>query len=71
MPSLESVEKNGNFGSIPIRTKGWVIKKFGKKYFRADENQDGIDLFTPANQPIALIPYRAIEGHYKKICDNE
>jgi len=67
MPSFESVEKNGNFGSIPNGIIGWVVEKFGKKYFRPDENQEGIDLFTPANQPIVLIPYNKISGHYKEI----
>lgn len=65
MPSFESVEKNGNYGSIPIGIKGWVVEKFSKKYFRPDEDQEGLDLFTPANQPIVLIPYNKIEGHYK------
>ncbi|MBW9149064.1 hypothetical protein K2F40_08840 [Clostridium sp. CM028] len=67
MPSFESVEKNGNYGSIPIGVKGWVVEKFGMKYFRPDENQGGIDLFTPSNQPIVLIPYYKISGHYKRI----
>ncbi|MEQ8156767.1 MAG: hypothetical protein ABRQ25_18135 [Clostridiaceae bacterium] len=67
MPSFESVEKNGNFASIPVGMKGWVIERWGKKYFRPDENQEGIDLFSPANQPIVLIPYDKIQGRYKKI----
>jgi len=67
MPSFESVEKNGNYGSIPNGIKGCVVEKFGRKYFRPDENQEGIDLFTPADQPIILIPYNKISGHYKKI----
>jgi hypothetical protein len=67
MPSFESVEKNGNFGSIRNGIIGWVVEKFGRKYFRPDENQEGIDLFTPANQPIVLIPYNKISGHYKRI----
>lgn len=71
MPSFESVEKNGNWGSIPTGTIGWVIEKFGEKYFRPDENQEGLDLFTPVNQPIVLIPYKTISGHYKKIDENE
>lgn len=71
MPTFESVEKNGNWGSIPPGTRGWVIEKYGRKYFRPDENQEGIDLFTPANQPIVLIPYDKISGHYKKISENE
>jgi hypothetical protein len=71
MPSFESVKKNGNWGSIPSGTKGWVIEKYGKKYFRPDENQEGIDLFTPADQPIVLIPYGKISGHYKKISEKE
>ncbi|QEK13538.1 hypothetical protein FQB35_00405 [Crassaminicella thermophila] len=67
MPSFESVEKNGNYASIPNGIKGWVVEKFGRKYFRPDENQEGIDLFTPANQPIVLIPYNKVKGHYKRI----
>ncbi|MGH4124367.1 MAG: hypothetical protein ACREV6_15690 [Clostridium sp.] len=67
MPTFESIEKNGNYGSIPNGIEGWVVQKFGRKYFRPDENQEGIDLFTPADQPIVLIPYNKISGHYKKI----
>lgn len=67
MPSFESIEKNGNFGSIPKGITGWIVEKLGKKYFRPDENQEGIELFTPANQPIVLIPYNKIDGNYKKI----
>lgn len=70
MPSFESVKKNGNWGLIPSGTKGWIMEKYGRKYFRPDEEQEGIDLFTPANQPIVLIPYNKICGHYKKICEN-
>ncbi|MFD3158311.1 hypothetical protein ACFIJ5_15915 [Haloimpatiens sp. FM7330] len=66
-PTLESIEKKGNYGSIPVGTKGWIVEKFGKKYFRPDEDQEGIDLFTPANQPIVLVPYKVVDGHYKKI----
>lgn len=69
MPSFDSVEKKGNYGAIPIGFKGWVVEKYGKKYFRPDENQEGIDLFTPANQPIVLIPYKVVEGKYKRIDD--
>jgi len=62
MPSFESVEKNGNCDSIRSEIKGWVVEKFfGGQYFRPDENQEGIDLFTPANQPIVLIPYNKIK----------
>ncbi|AKA69509.1 hypothetical protein [Clostridium scatologenes] len=42
MPSFESVKKNGNFGSIPKGITGWIVEKLGKKYFRPDENQEGI-----------------------------
>jgi len=66
MPSLESIEKNGNWGTIPVGIKGWVVEKFGRKYFRPDENQEGLDLFMPVNEPVVLIPYRKIEGHYKR-----
>lgn len=67
MPSFQSVKKNGNFGSIPKGFTGWIVEKLGKKYFRPGENQEGIELFTPANQPIVLIPYSKIDGNYKKI----
>lgn len=71
MPTIDSVKKNGNVGTIPPGTKGYIVKKFGGKYFRPDEDQDGIDLFTPANQPIVLIPYRIINGKYEVIPENE
>ncbi len=66
LPSSDSV-KEGSFGFIPVGTKGWVIEKFGKKYFTPDEDQEGLDLFTPADQPNILIPYRKIEDSYKII----
>lgn len=71
MPSIDQAEKSGNYGQIPVGTRGWVIEKFGKKYFRPDEDQEGIELFTDANQPIILVPYNKIEGCYRKIPDNE
>ena len=66
LPSSDSV-KEGAFGSIPVGTRGWVIEKFNKKYFTPDEDQEGLDLYTPADQPNILIPYRKIEGAYKII----
>jgi hypothetical protein len=56
-----------NWGTIPAGTKGWVVKKWGKKYFSADENQPEIKLFTPTDQPYVLIPYSKIKDAYKKI----
>jgi len=47
-----------------------VIDKFGKKYFTPDEDQAGLDLFTPADQPNILIPYRKIEDSYKIISED-
>lgn len=26
MPSLESIQNKGNYGRIPVRTKGWIIE---------------------------------------------
>lgn len=56
-----------NWGTIPAGTKGWVVKKWGNKYFSADENQPEIKLFTPTDQPYVLIPYSKIKDAYKKI----
>ena len=44
---------------------GEVIKKWGRKYFSPDVDQEGIELFTPTDQPYILIPYKVIENHYK------
>ena len=66
LPSSDSV-KEGSFGFIPAGTKGWVLEKFWKKIFYSDEDQEGLDLFTPADQPNILITYRKIEDSYKII----
>ncbi|MFC3882360.1 hypothetical protein ACFOU2_01975 [Bacillus songklensis] len=66
LPSPESFKK-GHFGTLPIGTKGWIVKKFGQKYFSPDKDQEGLDLFTLAEQPFVLIPYEKVEGHYKII----
>ncbi|MEJ8554817.1 hypothetical protein [Tepidibacter sp. Z1-5] len=67
MPSLDTISEKGNIFQIPPGIKGWVIEKFGKKYFRPDEDQEGIELFTIPHQPIALIDYKYIKGNYKII----
>jgi hypothetical protein len=56
-----------NWGSIPAGVQGWIVKKWGRKYFSPDENQPGIELFTPTDQPYVLIPYEKIKNSYKKI----
>lgn len=66
LPSLESSQK-GSFGFIPIGIKGWVVKKWFILYFYPDQNQNGLDLFTPAEQPLVLIPYRKIKDYCKRI----
>ncbi|MCP3741979.1 hypothetical protein [Rossellomorea sp. BNER] len=65
-PSIDNIRK-GNFGYIPVGTKGWVMKKWGKPYFLPNQNQEGLDLFVPADQPIVLIPYHKIKDRYKKL----
>jgi hypothetical protein len=55
------------WGTIPAGIQGWVVKKWGRMYFSADENQPGIELFTPTDQPCVLIPYDKIKESYKKL----
>lgn len=52
-------------GIIKKGIKGTVIKKWDKKYFSPDVDQEGIELFTPADQPYILVPYKVIENHYE------
>ncbi|PJI10268.1 hypothetical protein CUB90_02045 [Clostridium sp. CT7] len=66
LPSFQSFE-NGSFGFIPSGTKGWVIKKYNRKYFLPDGGQNGLDLFVPADQNNVLIPFAKIEDAYKLI----
>ncbi|MCY8235059.1 hypothetical protein [Priestia endophytica] len=54
-------------GVIPEGIKGWMIKKWSKLYFSPDENQEGLEFFTPSEQPHILIPFKKIENHYKKL----
>ena len=49
MPSPDSFTK-GSFGCIPIGTKGWIIKIWGKEYFSPDKGQKGLDLFTNSDE---------------------
>ncbi|MFP7486392.1 hypothetical protein SFC65_19700 [Priestia filamentosa] len=57
-------------GVIPKGIKGWVIKKWGKHYFSPDENQEGLEFFTPSEQPHVLISFKKIEDHfYRRIED--
>jgi hypothetical protein len=51
---------------IPAGCEGWSIKKWGRTYFLPDENQNGIEQFTPTDQPFVLIPYHKIKDSYKK-----
>lgn len=71
MPSFDSVEKNGSFASIPAGTKGWIVEKFGSKYFRPDKNQEGLDLYTVDTDKPTLITYKSVEGHYRIISEDE
>jgi len=66
LPTPE-VARKASIGFIPVGTKGWVLEKYNKKYFMPDENQEDIELYTPAAQPISLIPYKKIEGYYQII----
>jgi hypothetical protein len=65
-PSSEAL-RIGTLGCIPVGIKGWIIEKWGKKYFSPDENQLGLDLFTPVDQPYVLISYNKVNGFYKEI----
>jgi hypothetical protein len=59
--------KNMRLGCIPVGTKGWIIKKWGKEYFSIDSDQQGIDLFTNwGESEVCLIPHRKVEAFYKK-----
>lgn len=66
LPSMDSFNK-GKFGVIPVGIKGWVIKQYGKEYFLADEDQEGLDLFMPAMQENALISYNKLKEYCNKL----
>lgn len=66
LPSFESFE-DGSFGFIPAGIKGWVIKKYNKKYFLPDGGQSGLDLFISTDQNNVLISFDKIENAYKLI----
>lgn len=66
LPHAESFKK-GDFGFIPVGTKGWVMKKFNKEYFLPDEDQEGLDLFISADQNNVLISYDKIKEYCKHI----
>ncbi|MED4072164.1 hypothetical protein [Priestia endophytica] len=56
------------YGVIPEGIKGWGIKKWSKLYFSPDENQEGLEFFTPSEQPHILISLKKIEDHfYRKL----
>lgn len=65
-PSSESFKK-GEFGFIPVGTKGKIIKKWGKFWFSPDSGQPGLDLFIPNGESNVLLPYNKIRGYYKKV----
>jgi hypothetical protein len=65
IPSADT-SKQGNFGCIPIGTKGWIIKKWGKEYFSPDKGQKGLELFTNSEENgISLIPHRKVKAFYQ------
>ena len=59
--------KSYQYGIIPKGFKGWVLKKWGKLYFSPDDYQQGLEFFTPSEQPHILISLTKIENQYKKI----
>ncbi|WP_034262050.1 hypothetical protein [Bacillus sp. J33] len=65
-PFLDDI-KEENWGIIPAGCEGWIFKKWGRTYFLPDENQNGIEQFTPTDQPFVLIPYHKIKDSYKKL----
>lgn len=54
-------------GIIRKGITGTVIKKWGRKYFAPDINQEGIEDFTPPGQPHILVPYKKVLNRYKII----
>lgn len=66
LPSPDSF-KRGKFGFIPVGTKGWIIKKWGKLWFFPDEKQEGLDLFLSSGQDCVLISYNKIKNYYKEV----
>ncbi|MCP8617815.1 hypothetical protein [Salirhabdus salicampi] len=60
-------KKLKHFGWMPKGTEGWVVEKWGKKYFSPDIDQEGLDQYTPVNQPHILISIRKLKGQYHKL----
>ncbi|UFU00310.1 hypothetical protein KO561_04990 [Radiobacillus kanasensis] len=68
---LEFTKQNGIWrykeqeGVIKIGIKGDVIKQWRRKWFSPDEDQENIELFTPMDNPLILVPYHKIKYKYK------
>ncbi|MHC1685376.1 MAG: hypothetical protein AB6733_20955 [Clostridiaceae bacterium] len=71
MPTFEDVEKQGNCATLPTGTKGWIVEKFGSKYFRPDKGQEGLELYTLDPEQPTLVTYKSVKGHYKVINETE
>ncbi|GAB1774138.1 hypothetical protein [Priestia megaterium] len=59
--------KSKKYGIIPRGIRGWVVKKWGKLYFSPDIDQEGLEYFTPPEQPHILVSLKKIENHYKRL----
>lgn len=62
-----SLIKSNEYGVIPKGIKGWVVRKWGRLYFSPDVNQEGLEYFTPSEQPHVLIPFKKIINYYKRL----
>jgi hypothetical protein len=51
-------------GIIKKGIRGKIIKKFGLKWFAPYPEQENIELFTPSENPLILIPYKVIKDNY-------
>jgi hypothetical protein len=62
-PTSNAIKK-GHFGCIPVGTKGWIVKKWGRKYFTIDEDENQGELGL---SPFILYLYKKI-GSVKGCC---
>lgn len=60
IPRIKKME-----GIIQKGIKGYVIRQWGKKFFSPDVEQEGIERFTPVDNPYILVPFQKIQGHYR------
>jgi hypothetical protein len=73
---FEFIKQNGVWrykpkeGIIKKGIKGYVVIQWGMKWFSPDEEQENIELFTPCDNPLILVPFKKIENKYIIINEN-